>query len=260
PAGDDATFLRRVWLDLTGTLPGRDEVEAFLADPSVGKRAKLVDRLLLSDAYVNLWTHRFATLLRIQPSANDKEAAQAYHSWLREQIRRGTPMDEVARALLTSIGDSHVVGPANFARTVGEAREQAELVSQVFMGVRLQCANCHNHPLDRWTQDDYHGLAAVFARLDRGRVVKVGPRGAVTNPSTGEPAVPRIPGVRFLTADGDGREAFAVWLTAADNPYFARAVVNRLWRALFGRGLIEPADDLRDTNPATHPELLRRLA
>jgi hypothetical protein len=169
-------------------------------------------------------------------------------------------MDEVARALLTAVGDSHVVGPANFARTVGDARGQAELVSQVFLGVRLQCANCHNHPLDRWTQDDYHGLAAVFARLERGRVVKVAPRGAVTNPRTGEPALPRIPGVRDLEAGADGRDGFTRWLTAPENPYFARAIVNRLWRALFGRGLVEPADDLRDTNPATHPELLDRLA
>ena len=126
--------------------------------------------------------------------------------------------------------------------------------------MRLQCANCHNHPLDRWTQDDYHGLAAVFARLDRGRVVKVVARGAVTNPRTGEPAVPRIPGDRFLDATADGRDAFADWLTAPDNPYFAQATVNRLWKAMFGRGLVEPADDLRDTNPATHPELLDRLA
>jgi hypothetical protein len=260
PAADDATFLRRARLDLTGKLPSRDEVEAFLADRSDDKRAKLVDRLLQSDAYVDAWTHRWATLLRLQPQVNEKEGALAYHGWLREQIRKGTPMDEVARTLLTAVGDSHVVGPANFARTVGDARGQAELVSQVFLGVRLQCANCHNHPLDRWTQDDYHGLAAVFARLERGREVKVLSRGAVTNPRTGEPALPRIPGVRYLDANADGRAAFSGWLTAPENPYFARAIVNRLWRTMFGRGLIEPADDLRDTNPATHPELLNRLA
>jgi hypothetical protein len=260
PAADDATFLRRVQLDLTGTLPGRDDVEAFLADRSADKRVKLVDRLLNSPAYVEAFTYRFATLLRIQPQPNEKEGALAYNGWLREQIRTGAPMDGVARALLTAVGDTHSVGPANFARTASDARGQAELVSQVFLGVRLQCANCHNHPLDRWTQDDYHGLAAVFARLERGREVRVGPRGAVTNPRTGEPAVPRIPGVRYLDAEGDGRQGFATWLTAQDNPYFARAIVNRLWRTMFGRGLIEPADDLRDTNPATHPELLDRLA
>jgi hypothetical protein len=260
PAADDATFLRRVHLDLTGALPDRDEVEAFLADRSADKRAKLVERLLQSDAFVDYWTYRFATLLRIRPLPNENEAALTYHRWLREQVRKGTPLDEVSRALLTATGDSHAHGPANFARLSGDARGQAELVSQVFLGVRMQCANCHNHPLDRWTQDDYHGLAAVFARLERGRVVKVAARGAVTNPRTGEPAVPRIPGVRDLDPNADGRDGFARWLTAPDNPYFAKATVNRLWRALFGRGLVEPADDLRDTNPATHPELLDRLA
>lgn len=260
PAADDATFLRRLRLDLTGALPSREEVEAFLADRSADKRAKLVDRLLHSEAYVDYWTHRFAELLRIQPTANEKQGAFTYHAWVREQIDKGAPMNEAARALLTAVGDSHVVGPANFSRTSADARAHAEHVSQVFLGVRLQCANCHNHPLDRWTQDDYHGLAAVFARLDRGRNVKVLPRGAVSNPRTGEPAVPRIPGVRYLDADADGRDGFAQWVTAPDNPYFARALVNRLWRAMFGRGLVEPVDDMRDTNPATHPELLDRLA
>src|SRR5262249_9748278 len=137
PAADDATFVRRVRLDLTGALPDRDEVEAFLADRSADKRARLVDRLLQSDAYVDYWTHRFATLYRIRPQPNDKDGALAFHGWLREQVRKGTPTDQVARALLTAVGDTHVVGPANFARLTGDAREQVELVSQVFLGVRL---------------------------------------------------------------------------------------------------------------------------
>ena len=130
----------------------------------------------------------------------------------------------------------------------------------MFLGVRLQCANCHNHPLDRWTQDDYHGLAAVFAQLERGREVKVVVRGDVTHPRTGEPARPRLPGDRFLDREEDGLAALADWLTRPGNPYFARATVNRLWKALMGRGLVEPVDDLRATNPATHPELLDALA
>src|SRR6476619_6992185 len=158
------------------------------------------------------------------------------------------PLDQWAKALLTSTGDTHENGPANFALMVNDARGQAELVSRVFLGARMQCANCHNHPLDRWTQDDYHGLAAVFARLDRGREVKVTNRGGVTNPRSGEPAMPRIPGVRYLDAGVDGRDAFADWLISSDNSYFAKAIVNRLWKAMFGRGLVEPADDLRDTN------------
>jgi hypothetical protein len=143
---------------------------------------------------------------------------------------------------------------------VGDARGHAELVGQFFLGMRLGCANCHNHPLDRWTQDDYHGLAAVFARIDRSRQVSLTARGAVTNLRTNEPAVPRIPGSRFLPVEGDHREAVVEWITANDQHYFARATVNRLWKAMFGRGLVEPTDDLRDTNPATHPELLTKLA
>ena len=260
PAADDATFLRRVRLDLTGRLPNRDEIDAFLADRSADKRERLVDRLLQGDDFVDYWTYRLSVLLRIQPVPNDKEGAMAFHRWVREQIQQRIPLDEVARTLVTAIGDTHVVGPANFSRTAGDARAQAELISQVFLGARLQCANCHNHPLDRWTQDDYHGLAAVFARLDRGQVVTIASRGAVTNLRTGEPAVPRIPGVRYLETEADGRPEFANWLTSKDNPLFSRALVNRLWRGMFGRGLVEPADDLRDTNPATHPDLLKRLA
>jgi hypothetical protein len=183
-----------------------------------------------------------------------------YSGWLRRELQSGTGLDDVGRQLLTSMGDSHEVGPANFGRMVADARGQAELVGQFFLGVRLGCANCHNHPLDKWTQDDYHGLAAVFARLERGREVKVTARGAVTNLRTNEPAVPRIPGVRDLSFDRDPREEVAAWLTSSENRQFPKATVNRLWRALFGRGLAEPVDDLRDTNPATHPALLERLA
>ena len=178
---NDLGFLRRVTVDLTGRLPTRKEVEDFLADNDSGKRERLVEALLHSDAYVDIWTHRLANLLRVRPLPNESEIAGVYHGWLREQVRTGAGLDDVALALLTAEGDSHEVGPANFARTTADARGQAELVSQVFMGVRMQCANCHNHPLDRWTQDDYHGLAAIFARLDRGRIVKLGSRGAVTN-------------------------------------------------------------------------------
>lgn len=259
-AADDAVFLRRVRLDLTGRLPSPEETRDFVGDRAGDKRTRLVDRLLRSEAFADLWTLRFATALRIRTLPGETQGARAYHEWLREQIGRATPLDQVARTLLTATGDSHVIGPANFARMAADARGQAELVSQAFLGTRLQCANCHNHPLDRWTQDDYHGLAAVFARLERGREVKLSARGGVTNLRTGEPAIPRIPGERNLAPTADGREELAAWLTAPENRYFARATVNRLWQGMLGRGLVEPVDDLRDTNPATHPELLDRLA
>ena len=134
-------------------------------------------------------------------------------------------------------------------------------MSELFMGSRLRCANCHNHPLDRWTQDDYHGLAAIFAKIERGEVLRENPDGKVIHPRTLEPAVARIPGEHFLVDDDtDGREQLADWLTDPSNPYFAKAIVNRLWKRMMGRGLVEPVDDFRDTNPATHPALLDKLA
>ncbi|HJS08302.1 MAG TPA: DUF1549 and DUF1553 domain-containing protein, partial [Pirellulales bacterium] len=262
PAADDETYLRRVSLALTGKLPTREEIEQYLVDRAADKRDRLVDRLVKSDAFTDYWTFRFATLLRIRALPNERVTARVYHNWLSEQIRSHVPLDRVARELLTSTGDSHVVGPANFARMSLDARAEAELVSQVFLGARLGCANCHNHPLDRWTQDDYHGLAAIFAKVERGQNVMLTSRGAVTNPRTGEPAIPKLPGDRNLDADeiADCRVEFAGWLTEPENPYFARAIVNRLWQAMLGRGLVEPVDDLRTTNPATHPELLDKLA
>ncbi len=260
PQASDATYLRRVRLDLTGRLPTPEEVQDFLANPSVEKRPRLVDRLLQSEEFADYWAYQFSVLLQVRSRGGEPEIARTFHAWLRDLIRSGTPLDDAARVLLTAEGDSHEFGPANFYRVVDSARSQAEYVGRVFMGVRIGCANCHNHPLDRWTQDDYHGLAAVFARIDRGRHVRVLPRGEVTHPNTGEPALPRLPGGRTLDPNDDPRHPLADWLTANENPYFARAIVNRLWASMFGRGLVEPVDDLRATNPATHPDLLDALA
>ncbi len=260
PQASDAIWLRRVTLDLTGRLPQPEVAEYFLQANSPGKRNAAVESLLLSEGFVDYWTLQFAKSLRLHSLPNEKEGMLAYDEWLRAEIRKGTGLDEIGRTLLIATGDSHVVGPANFGRMVSDARDHAELVGTFFLGMRLGCANCHNHPLDKWTQDDYHGLAAVFAKLDRGRHVHLAARGAVTNLRTNEPAVPRIPGERFLSVDGDHREEFARWAISSDNRYFAKAMVNRLWRSMFSQGLVEPADDLRDTNPATHPELLNRLA
>ena len=258
---DDTTFLRRVTLDLTGRLPVPDTVATFLTDPDPKKRETLVDTLLQSDEFNEYWTLQLAKLLRIGAQERNTQGAFVYHQWLSEQIREGVGYDQVARSVILATGDSHEVGPANFYRTVNGPREQAEFMSELFMGTRLRCANCHNHPLDKWTQDDYHGLAAIFAKIEGDQIVKVKPSGEVIHPATREKAVPRIPGDRFLPADvADGRVELADWLTGSDNPYFAKAIVNRLWRAMMGRGLVEPVDDFRSTNPATHPELLTTLA
>lgn len=260
PAADDATFLRRATLDLTGRLPSADMQRTYLTRRSTRKRVELIDQLLNSNEFNEYWTLQLAKLLRIRSQPGDAQGSLAYHKWLKKQISDGVPYDQFAREILMAAGDTHQIGPANFYRTVGGAREQAEFTSELFMGNRLRCANCHNHPLDHWTQDDYHGLAAIFAKLERGRVIAVTSRGEVIHPRTGEAAIPRIPGQGFLESSGDGREALATWLTDPANPYFAKAVVNRLWKAMMGRGLVEPTDDLRATNPATHPALLDRLA
>jgi len=260
PRADDATLLRRVSLHLTGRLPRSDTVQPYLANNDPSKFIRLVDRLLDSDEFVEYWTYRLSKLLRIRPQPTNLPATQAFHGWVRQQVKDGVGWDQIATELLLAEGDTHECGPANFYLVAGDARAQAEYVSELLMGVRLSCANCHNHPLDRWTQDDYHGLAAIFARIERGRQVRLTTHGEVIHPVTGGAAVARIPGERFLTEAADARRELAKWLTADANPYFSRAVVNRIWKALLGRGLVEPTDDLRATNPATHPELMNRLA
>lgn len=260
PPAAEAEWLRRVTLDLTGRLPELHTLERFLANKNENQYQTVVEDLLASDAFSEYWTLRFSRLLRMHSLPNDKDGLNAYSAWLRQEIGNGTGLDRMAYQLLTATGDSHVIGPANFGRMVSDAREHAELAGQFFLGVQLGCANCHNHPLDKWTQDDYHGFAAAFAKLDRGRIVSWTTRGAVTNLRTNEPAIPRIPGHRDLNGASDYREDIATWLTSDGKSYFARATVNRLWEAMFGRGFVEPTDDLRETNPPTHPELLDRLA
>ncbi len=259
PPATDETFLRRVCLDLTGQLPAMETVREFAASDHPSKREDLVHRLLQSTEFTDYWTMQLAKLLRIRSHPDGREGMLAYQAWLKQCVADGTSYDDMVTTLLMASGDTHAVGPANFYRTVAGAREQTEFVSELLMGSRLRCANCHNHPLDRWTQDDYHGLAAIFAKVQSGRVVSITPRGEVTHPRTGEPAKPRIPGEAFLDGEGDQRAALAAWVTDPSNPYFAKAIVNRLWKAMMGRGLVEPADDFRSTNLATHPELLDQL-
>ncbi|MDP7205841.1 MAG: DUF1553 domain-containing protein, partial [Pirellulaceae bacterium] len=253
-------LVRRIYLDLVGRLPTPLEVQRYEKQPGQDKWEHLVDQLLASQEFITFWTFRYASLLRIHAQPKETEGARAYHAWVRSQLNEGTGLDHWARQLVIASGDSHQHGPANFYRTVKGAREQAELFSELFMGVRLRCANCHDHPLDRWTQDDYHGLAAIFARIQSGRVIGLRENGTVTHPRTGRDALQRIPGGSFLEVQGDTRPLLAEWLTSSGNPYFARAMANRLWKAMMGRGLVEPTDDLRATNPATHPGLLDELA
>ena len=256
----DATFLRRVTLDLTGRLPTADAAKAFIADSTAKKRESLVDTLLESDEFSEYWTLQLAKLLRIGAKERNTQGAYVYHQWLSDQIRDGVGYDNIVRSVILATGDTHEIGPANFYRTVDNPREQTEFMSELFMGVRLRCANCHNHPLDKWTQDDYHGLTAIFAKIEDDQVVSLKPNAEVIHPATRESAIPRIPGEKYLPTDlSDYRDDLVDWLTNTENPYFGRAIVNRLWKAMMGRGLVEPVDDFRSTNPATHPELLTAL-
>lgn len=262
PPADAATLLRRLTLDLTGRLPHPRQVEEFLADPRplAAKYEAQVQRLLSSEDFDRYWSYKLASWLRVGQGSGDVQGAACWQAWLRQQLAARQPLDAMVRQMLRATGDSHTVGPANFHRQAADARLAAEYVSEVLLGIRLRCASCHDHPLDRWTQDDYHGLAAMLAGVDRGRVVALRPAGEVIHPATGQPAVPRVPGGQPLPAGQPPLEVLAQWVTTPDNPFFAPFWVNRLWQTLLGRGLIEPVDDLRATNPATHPRLLQRLA
>ncbi|GIW81661.1 MAG: surface protein [Gemmatales bacterium] len=260
PRAGDHELIRRLHLDLIGTLPTADEVDAFVNSQDTDKFSRLVDRLLKRPEYVDFWSYKWGDLLQIESKRLQPEGAASFHRWIREQVAANTPYDQIAKELILSVGDGYKHGPANFHRVPSDARAEAEYVSRVFLGVRLQCANCHNHPFDRWTQNDYHGLSAIFARLSRGRFVSNKPAGEVIHPKTSKPARRKIPGGRFLEEKEPGRQRFTDWLTSPHNPHFARAAANRIWRELMGRGLVEPVDDLRATNPPTHPELLDALA
>ena len=263
PQVSDSTFMRRIALDLTGRLP------EYISEPSrlPLNREAAVDDLLASEQFVDFFTLKLAKLLRIQSKIDKNrvtttpQAALAFHDWLARQLRNGVGYDQIAREIITASGDSSTYGPATFYTAVEDARLQTEFATEVFMGSRMKCANCHNHPLDKWTQDDFHGLTAMFSKLTRSQVIRFNPLGKNIHPNTGEAALMKIPGGDFLPQDTkDGRSDFADWLTDRENPYFAKAMVNRLWKSLMGRGLVEPVDDFRSTNPATHPALLNQLA
>ncbi|MCH2182399.1 MAG: DUF1549 and DUF1553 domain-containing protein [Mariniblastus sp.] len=263
PAVDDRTFLRRITLDLTGRLP----TSGRATGSEYQNREAMVDELLASEEFVHFYTLKLAKLLRIQSKIDKNkvtttpEAARAFHDWLASQLREGVGYDQMARTILTATGDSSKYGPATFYTSAEDPRLQTEFVTEVFMASRMKCANCHNHPLDKWTQDDFHGLTAMFSKLTRSQVIRINPIGKNIHPNTGEAAAMKIPGGTILPAETqDGRQAFADWLTARENRYFAKAIVNRLWKSLMGRGLVEPVDDFRSTNPASHPALLDQLA
>jgi hypothetical protein len=265
---DDATFLRRVSLDLIGTLPTEAEARAFLADTRPDKRARLIDDLLQREEYADYWAMRWSDLLRVDRDTVTPAGAVAMTRWLRRQFADNRPYDAMVRDILTARGSTTEEGPAAIYRALTTPEEMSRSFSQVFLGVRIQCAQCHHHPSERWGQEDYFALAGFFTGIGRKNLpggttrlfVQKGTE--MLHPRTRTPVPARALGAASadFTGTPDRRAVLARWMTAPDNPYFARALANRLWAHYFGRGLVEPLDDLRVTNPATNEPLLDALA
>ena len=270
---DDATFLRRASLDITGTLPTPGEVKKFLADPSPTKRTAMVDDLLTRKEFVDLWVMKWAELLQIRSADQQVQmsykSALQYFDWLEDQIANNVPVDAMVKNLITATGPSFETPAANFYKIERDTLKLSENIAQAFMGVRVQCAQCHNHPFDRWSMNDYYSFAAFFAQVGRKSgedpretVVFNNGSGGVKHPMNGKDMAPKfLGGAQPEIAKGaDRRQVLAEWLTAPDNPYFARNLSNLVWAHFFGKGIIEPVDDVRVSNPASNPELLDKLA
>jgi hypothetical protein len=267
----DEEFLRRASLDSIGTLPTPEEIKGFLADPSPDKRDRLVDRLLERGEYANYWANQWGDLLRVKRGGNDdlKSGTFAFAGWLRTAFAQNMPYDQFVRAILTAQGESAENPPVNWYRHVRNTVAQVNDSSQLFLGTRISCANCHNHPYERITQDDYWGYGAFFSRIafKRGQFgneqsVFVKKDGTTRQPRTGQEMKPKgLGGPEYDYVRGeDPRQKLADWLTEPANPYFAKSIANRIWAHYMGVGLVEAVDDMRVTNPPSNPQLLDALA
>lgn len=271
PVCDDATFLRRVTIDLCGRLPTSEEARAFLADASGDKRTKAIDRLLDSPDYPAFFAMRWGSILRNSNLAGADKAAYAFHNWIKDMIARNRPYNELVRGVIAAAGEWQDAPAINWywQSRDDQLHQVTADTAQVFLGTRLQCARCHHHPYEKWSQDDYYGLAGFFTRLGRKSFGEPPPyfaSGSVTtgekNPLTGQVPEPKYPGgaVAKFTPEEDPRHALVDWMARPDNPLFAKALVNRMWGHFLGRGLVQEVDDLRETNPPSNPELLDALA
>ena len=271
PACDDATFLRRVTIDLCGRLPTSEEARAFLADTAGYKRTKAIDRLLDSPDYTAFFALRWGSILRNSNLAGADKAAYAFHNWIKDNIARNRPYDEFVRGVIAAAGEWQDAPAINWywQSRDDQLHQVTADTAQVFLGTRLQCARCHHHPYEKWSQDDYYGLAGFFTRLGRKSFGEPPPyfaSGSVTtgerNPLTGQVPEPKYLGgpVAKFTPEEDPRHALVDWMAKPENPLFAKALVNRMWGHFLGRGLVQEVDDLRETNPPSNPELLDALA
>ncbi len=263
----DSDFLRRVYLDLIGTLPTADEARRFLADKNVNRRATLVDELLDRPEFADYWALKWSDLLRVDRQALGHKKAYAYYRWIRESIAKNKPFDQFTRELLTAEGPLEEIGPASYYKVVTKAGEAASSLSQVLLGIRIACAECHHHPYDRWSQTDYFGMTAFFTPMSlrpsaRGESVQAAGDPQSKHPRTGDAVFAHALGMKQpeKSTAGDRRLVLADWMTSPKNPWFARNLANRLWAHFLGRGMVEPVDDVRDTNPPSNPELLDALA
>ena len=270
PSGtcSDEEFLRRVTVDITGLLPTDEEYTQFLSSSSENKRAELVDRLLERKEFSEIWAMKFAQLLMIKSSNQvSYKSAFLYSQWLTDKFARSVPVDQMVRELLSGTGGTFSNPETNFYQIERDTLKTAENVAQVFMGIRTQCAQCHNHPFDRWTMDDYYGFAAFFSQIGRKQgedyretIVFNRGGGEVNHPVGGRQMAPKFLGGETPDTKGsDRREVLANWLTQPDNPYFATSIANRVWAHFMGSGLVDPVDDIRVSNPASNPELFQEL-
>jgi hypothetical protein len=265
----DSEFARRAYLDACGILPTAEEARAFLADPSPEKRSKLIAALTQRPEFAELWAVKWADVLRVQDETMGGEGAQVFYRWIRESLAANKPMDQFAREILTASGPTRQHPPANFYRAITGAEDLSTATAQLFLGVRMGCAKCHNHPFERWTQDEYYELAAFFAqvrqvdgRRSREATIELDPNGEETHLRTGKVVRTKLLGAAYVDVPKgrDRRTVLAEWMTRKDNPFFARAMVNRVWANLLGRGIVEPVDDFRDSNPPVNDALLDALA
>jgi hypothetical protein len=264
----DHEFVRRVYLDVTGALPTTEQQQQFLGNAEPNRRERLIDRLLKRPEYARFWALKWSDLLRLQNDEIKEAGVHKFNNWLVTAVAQNMPFDQFARELLTAQGSTYDHPAANYYRVCDEATEAAETTAQLFLGSRIQCAKCHNHPFENWTQDNFYGLSAVFARVRskpgqrfEEEIVYVGREGEMRQPRTGQVMKPWHPGSGPIEdAAPDRRRTFADWLIQPDNPYFARVAVNRIWAACMGQGIVEPVDDFRQSNPPAIPALLDKLA
>jgi hypothetical protein len=265
PRCTDAEFIRRAFLDTIGVLPTEEETRRFLADKSKGRRDRLIETLLDRPEYVDYWSYKWSDLLLVSDKKLRPPAVWAYYDWIRANVATNTPWDAFARQILTATGDTLQNGAANFYILHDDPRTLSETASQAFLGMSIACAKCHNHPLEKWTNDQYYQMANLFARIrvksgsrDGENIIFTVNEGDLVQPLRGKPQPPAPLDASPLRMDSpeDRRVALADWMVSRDNPYFSRAIVNRIWANFFGVGLVQNVDDLRATNPASNEKLL----